>query len=321
MKIQGLHVSPVSLKVHADVLKMAKTEEKRELIKWYHARRVFFGPRKDFASGLALAGECTHEDARFLVSLFSGATAPKREAEAASVFLAQQDDARCLCWAAVCRGKPKIDLLKRSADMGNAWGQHWIGVEMRQKSFACFQRSAAQGEPDAFWGLANSLWNGWDGVDDPVEAERLWHEAAELGNAHAQHDVALRLCADGSLEQVVWLRRAAIQVGHSGLRDLVSLSEKMLRALDGGGSGRIVFEIGFAFASVGSEMLSRFSDDNKEACARCVQLYEQWCAAAKTGVMCWLWLAREFGVAKDMRLLIADLIWKDKTAWSERAIS
>ena len=55
-------------KVHEDVLKMAKTKEQREAIKWFHSRTVFFNC--DLAEGLVLARESEHPDARFLVSLF-----------------------------------------------------------------------------------------------------------------------------------------------------------------------------------------------------------------------------------------------------------
>ena len=75
-----------SFKVHADVLKMAKTKEQREAIKWFHARRVFF-ESKLFTNGLALARESEHPDARFLVSLFPGAP-PVTHKEACAVFLA-----------------------------------------------------------------------------------------------------------------------------------------------------------------------------------------------------------------------------------------
>ncbi len=34
--------------------------------------------------------------------------------------------------------------------------------------------------------------------------------------------------------------------------------------------------------------------------------------------MCWLWLSAAKNVVKDVRLLVADLIWNDRTAWSER---
>ncbi len=47
------------------------------------------------------------------------------------------------------------------------------------------------------------------------------------------------------------------------------------------------------------------------------EIVPQWCAEAKQSVLCWLWLARDLGVVKDVRLLIADLIWDDKEAWTK----
>ncbi len=121
-------------KVHADVLKMAKTEEKRQRIKWFHARGVFFEQWNGFAEGLELARHCDHEDARLLVSLFPNG-APTRGIDAKIVFLAQEDDARCLCWAGECRANTEeeeidlfrpvghdTELFRRSAEKGYAWG-------------------------------------------------------------------------------------------------------------------------------------------------------------------------------------------------------
>lgn len=51
-----------------------------------------------------------------------------------------------------------------------------------------------------------------------------------------------------------------------------------------------------------------------------MRLYTQWLSGAKMGVLCWLWLSKGTGVARDIRLLIADLIWDERAAWSERAI-
>ncbi len=89
------------MKVHADILKMVGTKEKRERIKWYHARRVFFDKGTSagcFAQGLELAKESEHPGARFFVSLFRDG-APTTAQEAKSVFLAHAEvDARSMCW-------------------------------------------------------------------------------------------------------------------------------------------------------------------------------------------------------------------------------
>ncbi len=72
------------MKFQSELLRMARTREKKEHIKWIWARNVFFY-RKDFAEGLAFARQCEHEDARFLASVFPG-DAPASEEEASQVF-------------------------------------------------------------------------------------------------------------------------------------------------------------------------------------------------------------------------------------------
>ncbi len=118
--------------VHADVLRMAKSKEKRERIKWFHARCVFFGLRLPpshtaeqciaaFAAGLTLACKSENEDARHLASLFPNEPPASKE-EAVAVFLACRDP-RCLCWAVRLGAGPMDELLRASAEAGYAWGQ------------------------------------------------------------------------------------------------------------------------------------------------------------------------------------------------------
>lgn len=84
--------------MHADILKMARTEEKRACIKWFHARGVFFrGDSSNLSRGLELARQSSHDDACFLVSLFLDG-APSTSDQAIATFLAHEEDARCLVW-------------------------------------------------------------------------------------------------------------------------------------------------------------------------------------------------------------------------------
>ncbi len=75
-----------TIKVHADILKMAKTKEKTERIKWFHARNVFFHhDNKGMSEGLELARQFDHSDARLLASLFPDG-APETRAQAMKGF-------------------------------------------------------------------------------------------------------------------------------------------------------------------------------------------------------------------------------------------
>ncbi len=82
-----------TMTAQAEVLKLVKTKEKQERIKWLYARRVFFGfSGTALSDGLDLARGVDHEEARMLVSAFPGDT-PKTSEEAVAVFLTES--ARC----------------------------------------------------------------------------------------------------------------------------------------------------------------------------------------------------------------------------------
>ncbi len=167
------------------MLRMAATKQKKDLIKWLYARRTIFAPgggfdASRFAQGLRLASQCEHEDARFLVSLFPG-EAPATTREAATSFLAAGDDARALCWAALCDGDEDgfIHLLHRSAEGGYALAQSELSFGEGVEDL-WLQKAAVQGEVDATRRLAYQLWSSVDELKQD-KARQLWLQAAELG--------------------------------------------------------------------------------------------------------------------------------------------
>ncbi len=308
------------MKVHADVLRMAKTKEKRERIKWFHARTVFFGEhgvgRAD--EGLALARECDHEDARFLLSLFPD-DAPKTSEEVVARFLEKNEDARCLCWAAMAGNRNTTSLLAKSAQLGYAWAQaNWLW--RAPGSLELLEKAVAQGECKAFFSLGLRLWFGDDAVQDQVRGGALLREAAALGHAEAQYQMAMTCCKRDTLERVQWLRRAAIQGHHYAYNSL--LCEAPAANLGRGGlAGRIAFEIGAALATVekGGQKSSQKANQAKEV-VQLILLFDQSCNQARRAVIWWMCYARKEGVAKDIRVLIADLIWDERAAWCERRL-
>ncbi len=120
-----------------------------------------------------------------------------------------------------------------------------------------------------------------------------------------------------SWQRFVWLRRSAIayEWDKNAFVELLRVVEKQTN--ENGGSGRIVCEMGAAFAARDWWRTLGFSSSTLAACERVIQLHKKWCQEAEMAVLCWLWTARHFGVSKDIRLMIADLIWDDRAAWSE----
>ncbi len=299
------------MKKHADVLGMAKTEEKRERVKWFVARSVFFDEPSSFADGLALAQRCNHADARFFASLFAHG-APDSKEEAASVFLSQGSEPRCLCWAAVVGASPPVELLKRAAEGGDAWGQAQFGMGQEgEERKGWLQQAVNRGDRDGMSWLASVLWEGLESETDRDQAKALWLQAAELGCYYAQCCVADHCFPRSSLKWLKWNRIAG---SARQLQQMLRVLDLVLAEFDIGCSGRKVFEIGAALAKFdGWEELCY---GRCEPCRRAISLHNKWCGEAERANLCWLWLSRTLGVPKDIRVLIAGLVWDDRAVWS-----
>ncbi len=246
------------MKVHADVLRMAGSKEKRDRIVWHHARLWFFGWIVETRiAGLALSRECDLEEARLLVSLFPDGP-PKSDAEAAKVFLAHDDDACCLCWAALTGAQPIQELLERSAGKGYSLAQFHLANRMEMKGkaterLALLEKAAAQGEPLACQTLACTIAGA-----EKERAGKLFRQAAEFGEAFSQCEFAHNYCPENSLERFVWLRRSVRQNCWRAVNAASFEVVNQMKLYDsGGGSGRIVFEVGSMFFSSSIGMMSK----------------------------------------------------------------
>ncbi len=320
--VKGLSVIPIAmLKVHADVLRLAETREKRESIKWHYARG-HYSLLRAFAEFLALARQCQHEDALFLLSLLPEGMPETAEA-AREVFVKHDEDARCQCWAALCESDPAeaIALLTKSAERGYAWGQYFLAKTTRDAKLRAqlMERAAEQGDRDALFEFGEALWSGSRDNETRKRALNMWHQSALLGCAFAQVQFAFWALPDFSLEQLVWFRRVLLQHEQSFVI-CKHLQRGIMREMGlycSGGSGRIVFELGEIFL-VAPHWCDRAENSIQGAGKWVLDLHAKWCVEAKLAILCWMWLSRDKNVVKDIRLKIANLIWDERAVWSER---
>ncbi len=310
-------------KLHADVLRMARTQDKRNLILWLEVRSILFR-EANVAAAFYLTQQCEHEDARFLVSLFSRPPSSWREVTEIFCKLAQSGDPRGMCWASMSSITPKDDgeeWLLRSAQSGVPWAMSEMAC-YREFNEEWMEKAAALGEPDALASLARGHWKGENGC--PLNRKRarlLWREAAELGDAAHQFEYASVCLETDLLERLKWYRRSAIQGNIAAIRYFIGIVAGQMSLYNQGCSGGALCEIGAAFVSAQLSPSWRHEasmSSNEKSANMAIQLYESWCAKAHRAVLCWVWLAKELGVAKDIRLLIADLIWDQRSAWSAR---
>ncbi len=229
-------------------------------------------------------------------------------------------------WKSGQRDSVDEEWLQQSAEAGCAWGQHMWAEEQSNlgERVSWWERAVRQGEPEAMTGLGKLLLTGGrDGVAEAVErGTMLLKEAAGLGVASAQYVLAMKCCKKTERNQ--WLRRAAVQEDDTGRARkylCVQLCRKMRRH---NSAGRVVFEFGAAVAACDKRsqpLLARMRYTEKAASRAAADLHRKWCSEAQRGVLCWMWVARLLGVVRDVRLLVAGLVWHDRAAWSEHTLA
>ncbi len=321
LKQQNARAAVEELKVHAEVLKMAKSDAQRERIKWFHARRAFLVQEKGEA-GLELARLCEHDDARFLVSLFAKTSSTFRK-----IAFRSSKDVRSLCWAAICEAEDSEErqaLLRQSAEGGYAWAQALHAVENCRgaEQLPWLEKAAAQGDHDGMTLLAQWLWK--DSFRGSPRAVELWHEAALLGCPVAQFHFGVS-CEIVTPVRVIWWRRCAVQgallktstVQRNVMRRLRKTAVIAAQQFDkGGGSGETMFELGAAFAQFKEHRINLHRGwRQQDAWDEAVKLFAKWSSEAKRAVLCWMWLSPQIGVMRDIRILVGNAIWSARSTW------
>ncbi len=301
-----------------------QTWERRELLKWYKARDYFLGVNdkpQDIGKGLALAKLCSHEDAKWLVTLFRADGAPVSEWEAKEVLLAQGEDARALCFAGLVCGAENRTAIESSAKLGYGLAQakmaSWIDG---REGFAWAQMAAAQREPLGLHELARCFLIGEGCKEDSAKALMLFKDAADLDNAWSQFEVGARGFTESEPGRYFWWGKSAAN-GHFNACSWMGEAARNAKVLDGRGSSLVVFEIGAALSGhVDTATTKVFGqnlrDDSFASVQRAISLHNQWCCKAKEAIWCWILVGQRNGMGRDIRNEIARLLWANRAMWS-----
>jgi hypothetical protein len=298
-------------------------QEELALAKWCTARRKFLGllpEDRDFAEGLRLAALCTHEDARWLVSLFPGGT-PESEEEVLEM-LSDGTDGRSLCFTALV-GSGNIELLMRAAVLDYPLAKAEVGRRTSASQYIprliCAREAAQSGEPEGLTCLAEVLRQGPDAVAEKETVVRLLQRAAAMDYSPAMLDLALH--TPESVERYRWLKRAARLRDTSAVHLLIYDATKLHR--DANSSPAMQVACGEACAgkalNVDRHLLFHvhLTDVGLEAVQSVVRVYNSAVSGAREALFWWVLLARRRGVVKDMRRLVSNVLWRDRVAWAE----
>jgi hypothetical protein len=292
------------------------------VLEWYKIRDSFFWAEFCFSSEhpfslpLEMASSCDHPDARWLTEACAGKTVETKE-DVKRVFSALgQNDARALCFAWMLGDQGNETALRRSADLGFAFAQALLAEQTQgEERFKFAQLAAAQGERDGLFWLGCCFRYGVGCKMDLDEAKESFLRASKLGHVSAMMRLGEILDASDPLRWRWWGRAAALGDRWSFMSDFARQVEVFN---SGCGSAAVVFAIGQAlYGHVIEEKGTIFNDGSKfdsriGPAKKAIAVYEAQITATKDAMRAWTLVGIHFNVVKDVRKLIAKLIWDSR---------
>ncbi len=298
-------------------------------LEWYEIRDMLLGRnwvKQDVKRALELATACTHPDACtacthpdacWLTQIFVGKDLDTKE-DARAVFLAQgKNDARALFFAELVNAVDPIHIflprLRQSAELGFALAQACMHFRVGgHEGFSFVSQAASQGEREGFHQLGICYYSG-DGCERDLEkAKENFLIAAKLDFTMAMIDYGWCL---GESDAQRW-RWWGIAAARSGDRTFFfrNFSKQVEQFNSDPSLAAVVFFIGRALRGhVNTEKREIFGISSTTlqigSANRAIDFFSFQCMASRSAVDMWCLIARRGGVVKDIRLLIANLIW------------
>jgi hypothetical protein len=292
------------------------------LLEWYKIRDTFFGENfvsQNIPLAIELALSCRHPDARWLPEACAGNDA-NTEGDAKRFFSALgQNDARALCFFWLCStlgDRRDLTPLRRSAELGFAFTQALLAEKTQgDEKFKIAQMAAAQGERDGFRWLGYCFRFGGGCEKNLDKAKENYLLASELGHVSAMIELG-RLIGESDPQRWRWWGRAAALGDSSWF--LLDFAEQVDSFNSGSGSAAVLFEIGRALQGHVSEQdRTIFKDEDDfdlhiSPAKQAIAFYESQIKATKAAMRAWTQVGIKLKVVKDVRKLIARLIWDSR---------
>ncbi len=254
--------------------------------------------------------------------------------------------------------RPLIELAASKGDpLGMAVAAEWGGAEERIQRLKWAKKAREKGEPQASCRVAHAVWmasgEGSEDGDDGKEmremreqAEKLYLEAAERGWASAMYYVAQRCRKESDwFERSRWLGASAARGHRPAALELTMAAERTLRMqqeekkskkrrksrMDRGEKRREDVSGAMAVFAVGEALYGHVYEERglvfSLACdgeylrhaAQAAFFFSLCAGAARRAIECWLLVGRrQASLNRDVRGMIARLVWKGRAAWADK---
>lgn len=146
-------------------------------------------------------------------------------------------------------------------------------------------------------------------------------QAAELGVGDALFEYGKECYGEGDWQRYHWWARAAMAYHHEALTSVAEEIGLQLNLLaEHQESSRILFEIGAVLTVEGLEEMQSaelFYGPLAPPLLGAARLYDECCTAAERAIHCWIWVARQGIMRKDICKVICKLLWANRIAWNQ----
>jgi TPR repeat protein len=288
-------------------------QQLQQLLAWYKIRDLLLGEnyvKQDVKNALELASACEHFNAVWLAMVFAehDVSTPSK---ASQVFRdCENDPLRARCFAALLDYSD--DDIHPAADLGDAYAQVRMAcLTYGRERFVWAEKSAAQGERDSFFVLG--CWFECEG--DVEKAKENFLIAAALGHVDAMTWFG-SLFDETDPQQFVWLGKAA--VSGSVVPFLNNMSDPINDFSSGTEHTNVIFAIGRALKGhIDNEKRTIFGSDYNvdsllDPANQALQFYNFQLRSYRKAVDTWTLVGIWCQVVKDIRKLIAKMIWESR---------
>ncbi len=288
--------------------------DRADLVRWWDALDAISGngAQHEIEKGLQLARQSRHPDAQWLASLFP-AGVPVSSRDLRLVMAAQGEDPRTA-------GRD-VDEVLFSAEMGYAPAQYyWRRFTASDEERRLWrEKAAAQGYRKALSGKAYAA------LEDHRDAEalKLFEQAAELGDGDAAWEYGKMAFGERDWQRYHWWCEAVVR----GVRvfDFIAELCNKFRSSSWDGLSRILFTVAPVLKQhldvVRPKIFGTFLvAEALGTLSLMIAVYDKCVLAhARRAINCWSMAGRRLGVAKDMRVKIARLLWEERWTWCTMA--
>ncbi len=293
-------------------------EDFQQLLAWYKIRDTLFGEnevKQDVKKALELAANCEYPDAVWLTKLFAGRDTCTWN-DARQVFRSIEGDPKAHGFAALLVWD--FSEILRVAELGDAYAQARLAGQTRvgKERFRWSENSAALGERDGFSWLGYCYENGYGCEKDVARMKELRLIACELGSVYCMTQLGC-LLDKSDPQRFFWLGKASACGRYSSFFD--DMAEEVGHFNSGTGHANVVFAIGRTLKGhIDNKKRHLFGSPHYHfdtligPANQAVGFYKFQLQSCRKAVDTWTVVGIRNNVIKDIRILIAKMIWESR---------